>query len=252
MNITNIEAATLRLLQIEARDKGLLVVSGKKRGCWQDGIWDKMAVTYTDDEIGYAVIKRYGGIDFAVDLDGKLHYEFWHDGPFEYWTVWFHYTLDEVKHIVENYKFDIRDSSLPKFYGFIRIYDGENQHIYYDVQNNLLNEWAKREHIEFEDIFVCIGGRPDYESPNSKNFALQEFLFPDAFDNALYSCEEVFKKMRGNDVLCVTDMDRLDGDYQLWKGCFVVNIIEKRLENKIFPYRIVPADLNVNDNDFPF
>lgn len=239
-------------LQSMARSKDLEILCGKK-GC---GLFDtsciREPIELADDEIGYAVIKNYAGTTYSVDVDGNLRYETYYDGPFENWTIWFRYSLQEAEQVVESYKFDIRDSSLPKFYGFIRIYDGENQHIYYDVQNNLLNEWAKREHIEFEDIFVCIGGRPDYESPNSKNVALQELLYPDAFDNAIYSCEEGFKKMRCNDVLCVTDMDRLDGDYQLWKGCFVVNIIEKRLENRIFPYRIAPADLNVNDDNFPF
>lgn len=252
MNITNIEAAELRLLQIEARDKGLLVVSGKKGGCWHDGIWERSPITYTDDEIGYAVVKKYGGIDFSVDLDGKLHCEVYYDGPFECWTVWFHYTLDEVKHMVENYRFDKYDPSTPKFYGFIRIYDEENQRMYYEMQRRILEEWAEKEGIEYAEIFACRGGRPDYES-SSMEMVPMEYMYPEAFDNALFSCEESFKKLRGQDILCVTESNRLDGDYELWKTCFNIKNVASPIKYKMYEYKICPPVLPTKDvDDYPF
>lgn len=253
MNITNIEAATLRLLQIEARDKGLLVVSGKKGGCWHDGIWNKSPITYADDEIGYAVIKRYGGIDFSVDLDGKLYYEVYYDGPFEYWTVWFHYTLDEVKHIVEDYKFDKYDPSIPKFYGFIRIYEGENQRIYYEIQRSILEEWAEKEDIEFMEIFACRGGRPDYETQSEESAVAMEYDYPEAYDNALFSCKESLKKLREQDVLCVTESNRLDGDYELWKNRFIIKQVASPIKYKMYDYKICPPELPTKEeDDLPF
>ena len=62
-------------LQIEARNKGLLILYGKKDSflyAWS-GLGEP--VELINDEIGYAVVKRYGGIDFAVEIDGTLLYE---------------------------------------------------------------------------------------------------------------------------------------------------------------------------------
>lgn len=251
MNITNFEAISLRGLQMEARDKGLLVAVGRKGGCWHEGICGNTPIVYTDDEIGYAVIKQYGGMNFSVDLDGKLRYEVYHDGPFVNWTVWFRYTLDEVIRIVRNYKFDKYDPDLPRFYGFIRIYEGEAQRLYYEMQRNILEEWAEKEGIEFAEVFVCVGGRPDYTTMEMP--VAMEYDYPEAFDNVLFSCEEGFKKLRGQDILCVTEGNRLDGDYELWKTCFDIKKVAVPNKYKIYDYKICPPKSPVKeDDDLPF
>lgn len=85
--MNNIALGRLYELQIEARNKGLLILCGKKDSFLHACSVLGEPVELINDEIGYAVVKRYGGIDFAVEIDGTLLYEVYYDGPFENWTV---------------------------------------------------------------------------------------------------------------------------------------------------------------------
>lgn len=242
MNIDSKDLVSLRELQLLAMEKGLLVAVGIKDSLWQFDAAD-------DGEIGYAVVKQIAGIKYAVDKSGRIVYETYCDGPFCNWTIWFRHSLAEAWEIVKNFKMEEKSPDSPKFYGFIRIYEGENKHLYYAIQRMLLEHWAEKNNIQFEEIFGCIGGFAEFQGEPTNVYEIDNY---DGVCNAMYSCKKFFDKMEANDVLCVTDWGRLDGHMMYWNEIYHILDISMSADGNLLPYIPVPNELNNTQDDYPF
>lgn len=232
----------IRDLQLFAYAKGLVLLMGEKY-C--------LSVTPNQDKdvIGFAVLKEVGKHWFAVMPDGQLEYQRWYDGPFGCWTVWYYYSFEEAKKVISEYSFEEHVTDNPKFYGLIRVYENEEFKIEYTYQKKMLDDWALRAGIEYEDIYVCQGGYGKYPGEPSN---MAEALYPEGAKNLNFSCSELFGKLKSNDVLCITDDDRLDGDIYLWLGnVYLINGVG--VDGKLKKYQEAPEKaVNEEEDGFPF
>ena len=241
IKIDNQEFGNLRELQLFAFNKGLLVVAGEINSILQSEIHDNC-------KLGYAVIKQVGGIKFVIDKAGRLNHEYCFDGPYRNWSIGFNQTLDEAREIVNNYK-EESSPDYPKFYGFIRIFEGEDENLYYGVQKMLLEQWAEKNNIRFEEIFGCVGGYAEFQGKPANIYECDNY---DGICNAMYSCKTNLEKLKDNDVLCITSLDRIDGHPLYWKESY--NILDISIDrcSTISKYVEVPQESNIDTDDFPF
>ena len=158
----------------------------------------------------YAVVKHIGGLDFTISKDGKMYLDYYCDGECRCYTTLYIHSLYEAERIVENYNPNI--ANMPKFYGFIRQYEGEPQ-VILDYQVMALEHFAEKYGIRYETIFGCKGGYVDVQGGTGGI----EVNIP-GIDNVYLSCKRFFDDMDKNGgILCITDRSRLDGDYWVWK-----------------------------------
>lgn len=160
----------------------------------------------------YAVVKHIGGLNFTISQDGGMYLDYYCDGECRCYTVDYIHSLYEAEKIVENY--DPNIAAMPKFYGFIRQYEGEPQEIL-DYQVMALEHFAEKYGIRYETIFGCKGG---YAEVQEGTGGIEDTFNIPGIDNTYLSCKRFFDDMDKNGgILCITDRSRLDGDYWIWK-----------------------------------
>lgn len=226
----------IRDLQLIAQRKGLVLLIGEK-------FYNTTAPEYGKEEIGFAVVKILGGLCFSIWKDGTLYYDRTSDGPYGYWTVTYHYTLEEAEKIIKEYSFEEHFIDNPKFYGLIRVYENEDFFGGYVFQKKMLDDWALRVGVTFAEIFVCRGGFGNYQG---ELLGMKDILYEEGADNLVYSCAELFGKLRDNDVLCVTGSDRLDGDEYWWLDSglgYVINYVSSGCKIKNYKQAPESAEL---------
>lgn len=169
------------------------------------------ALVTNDRKYNYAVVKYICGLDFAITEDGEVYLDYRHDGPYLCHDTIYCYSISEAERMVENYNENILQ--MPKFYGFIRQYEGEPHNIL-DYQVIALNYFAEKHSIKYEAIFGCKGG---YAEPQEGGRCIEDTFNIPGIDNVHRSCEKFFSDIAENDgILCIADRSRLDGDYIAW------------------------------------
>lgn len=165
-------------------------------------------------EYHYALIKPICGLPFEIMEDGSLYLDYHHDDPhFDHTT--YCYSLCEAEKRVEDYNESILE--MPKFYGFIRQYEGEPHNIL-DYQVIALSYFAEKNGIKYETIFGCKGG----PKPQGTGIWAEGV---DGIVNLHYSCKKFFSEIaERNGILCIVDDSRLDGGYLAWNQ--IMEILE--------------------------
>lgn len=159
----------------------------------------------------YAIVKHIGNMTFSINEDCEMFFDYYHDGMYRPGMISYSYSLYEAERIVEKYNGNI--VNMPKFYGFIRQYEGEPHNIL-DYQVMALNHFAEKYGIKYEEIFGCKGG---YAEPQEEGSCIEDTFNIPGIDNMYHSCEKFFSEMAKNDgFLCIADRSRLDGEYIVW------------------------------------
>lgn len=183
-----------------------------------------------------------------IDKAGRMNYDYFFDGPYRNWTIKFNETLEEAWRIVKSYK-DELSPDYPKFYGFIRIYEGEDESLSYGIQRMLLEHWAERNNIQLEEIFGCVGGYAEFQGEPTNIYESDNY---DGICNAMYSCKTYLDKLKDNNVLCITSLDRIGGHPLYWKEGYNILNISTNSCDAIYKYKEIPPKANKDTDDFPF
>jgi len=185
-----------------AREKGLLLLEstyGSEAGYPEYG---------DNNRRGFCVVKVIGGQWLTLEDHGSVFQNHGFSNSSVYGTVRFNLTLAQAKEQIMNFDGIIKNP--PKFFAYVRVYDGEPEYFGY-IQCLYLEEFARQNGISYEERFVCIGG-PEFTEEEGKGF-----------DDILDCCEKSLLRLKENpgvSYLVVSDISRLDDELEFWRQTF--------------------------------
>ena len=187
-----------------AKEKGLTLLEGNYNESSSDSNNDS-------DCKGYCVTKMIAGQYFTLTDDSYIYQDHFYNGPTSCRTVWFRLTLEEAKKRIENFNGTFKN--YPRFFAYIRVYKGEPEY-YGFLQRLCLTEFAEKHGITYAEKFVCVGGQQS------------EVWHPcdsTGIDDVIDCCRKSFAKMDEDSYLVVSDLTRLNDDWDIWRNSY--NII---------------------------